>query len=118
MTLPLPPYARSAQVVSDCVWIRCGPRGWRYLREHPQAGEIVYPADGPADRYDWSFVAGLDVWVVGGDAPHGHVVGLVVALLLADASVVHVIDKRFTEASRAGLATFRLTDLTAGAECA
>ena len=90
---PFPPFAKTATVVANQVWIRAGAQGWRFMKAHSKSGEMVFPGDLAANEYTWP-VEGLDVWIIGGDCPSPRLAGLVVACLLAGAESVHLIDRR------------------------
>lgn len=93
----LPPYANRARVIAKTLWIRCGIGGWRYLRENPTCGEVVFPADGTAaSEYTWP-VRGLWCYVLPHGCATGPVAELVAELLRSGASTVYVLDPRFSQ---------------------
>lgn len=97
MSKPLPPHAKRARVVAQSLWIRCGIGGWRFLKQYPNCGEVVFPADSThASAYQWP-VRGLWCYVL----PHGvdmaRVAELVLELLKSGAASVYVLDPRFSQ---------------------
>lgn len=101
-----PPYAKRARVVSDCLWIRCGARGWAHMKANPDCGEIVWPAAEPPDAHNWSFARGYHCYVVAGDVPSASVLMLVRELLTQGAPSVDVIDWNLMGSGTRGLVGF------------
>ncbi len=99
-----PPYAKSARVVADALWVRCGQRGWEYAKAHPERGEIVWPAKSIGE-HDWSFVRGFHVYVVLGDTDP--FIGLYLVRELQDnGATVDVVDWDFFGFGKRGLVSF------------
>lgn len=107
---PLPPYARTATVVSDGLWIRCGQEGWNHLRGNPTCGEIVYPPNATPDKFDWSFVRDLEVWIVRGLSTGNHRVRALADHLMAEgAAMVVVIDWDLYDTGHKGIVSWERT---------
>lgn len=80
------------------------------MRQNPECGELVWPANQLADELDWGGVAGTHAYVVRGDVPNASARMLVSELLSNGAETVCVIDWDLYESGRTGAVTFERDD--------